>query len=432
MIIKRSAVTCAIAVALTVGATACGGSSSKSSTSSAGGASSATSSASTSTTAGTSSATGTAAASGGALMASGKGAPMLPGPGVGKGIGPMVGTPAAKAATAAGTAAGKKMGVVKNPPHPTVGYLDILGGIESADRAHNSVAQAFKAVGYKMVYCDGAGQPTKWTTCGDSLLAQGVKAIVLTGIDPSSIPTVVQKAKSAGVPIVDCCGEVAPGFAAAFFPNEPLSGKILAKALIAKLGSSGGDIAVANYPAPWASARTAQLTKMIKGTKVNVSANSVTDPANLVQGTQQTVTNQLTANPNLKALWYAFDTAGQAAAQAVASKFTSDPSKAPPIFTFHADPSTQTLMRKGEIYEVVDVNYDVTAWEAVNAIVEHFARHTPFPGYTDAAKYPGLGNPLSYQLVTKATLPPAGDYVAPRKDGVSYFLAKWKAEGLGS
>jgi hypothetical protein len=54
----------------------------------------------------------------------------------------------------------------------TPGYLDIIGGIESADRAHNSLRVAFKLLGSKWLYCDGQGTPTKWVTCGNSLLAQ--------------------------------------------------------------------------------------------------------------------------------------------------------------------------------------------------------------------------------------------------------------------
>jgi ABC-type sugar transport system substrate-binding protein len=337
----------------------------------------------------------------------------------------MTGTPEAAAATSAGTAAGKALGTVSSPPHPTVGYLDILGGIESADRAANSIRQALKAVGYTEIYCNGAGVPAKWTSCGTSLLSQGVKAIFLTGIDPSTIPSVVQAAKAKNVPIIDCCGLVGPGYSAAFYPNEALAGKILAEGLKAKLGS--GDISVANYPAPWATLRTAQLPPTINGSGIHIVANSTTDPTNLVQGTQKTVTDQLTANPSLKGLWFAFDTAGQAGAQAAAAH-----PNPPQVFTFHADPSTQVLMRKGAITEVVDVNYDITAWEAVNALVENVARKTPFPPYTDAATYPGLGDPIAYQIVTQSNLPPAGQYVAPQKDGVSYFLAKWKAEGLGT
>lgn len=379
-------------------------------------------------TTGTAAATGTAGtstAAPAAQTASGKGAPYLPGPGTGKGIGPMTGTPEATKATAAGTAAGKALGKVDNPPHPTVGYLDILAGIESADRVANSARQALKAVGYKMLYCNGAGNPQKWVTCGNTLLSEGAKAILLTGIDPSAIPSVVKKAKSSKVPIIDFGGLVAPGFDAAFYPDEAKAGKILAQALIQDVGS--GDIAVADYPATWAKQRTDQLKAMVGDSQVKISANSVTDPTNLVQGTQKTVTDQLTANPNLKAFWFAFDSAGQAGAQVIASKASGS---RPGVYTFHADPSTQVMMRKGAITKVVDTNYDVTAWEAIDALVEHMARGTAFPGYTDHATYKGIGDPLSYLVVTKDNLPPEGQYVAPKVDGVSYFLAKWKAEGL--
>jgi ABC-type sugar transport system substrate-binding protein len=296
--VTRRCLVAGVLAAAALAAAGCG-SSNKSSTSS-----STSSAASPSTTASTTASSG--------ATASGKGAPYLPGPGAGKGIGPMVGTPEATKATAAGTAAGKALGKVSSAPKITVGWLDIVGGIESADRATNSVRQALKAVGYKMLYCNGAGNPQKWVTCGNTLLSEGAKALMLTGIDPSSIPSVVKKAKSQNVPIVECCGSVGPGFDAAFYPDEAKSGKILAQDLIKKVGS--GDVAVADYPAPWAQERTAELTKLVKGSSVKVSAKSVTDPTNLVQGTQKTVTDQITANPNLKAFWFAFDTAGQAAA----------------------------------------------------------------------------------------------------------------------
>jgi ABC-type sugar transport system substrate-binding protein len=393
--VSKSFLPAAVLALVAVTIAACGSSSNSSSNSTASASSSTTTSAAAKLPAGV-------------LAATGKGAPYLPGPGTGKGIGPMTGTPEGDKATAAGTAEGKKLGTVSNPPHPTVGFLDILGGIESADRATNSVRQALKAVGYKMLYCNGAGDPKKWTTCGNSLLSQNVKAIFLTGIDPSSIPSVVKKAKAQNVPILDCCGLVGPGFNAAFFPDEAEAGKVLSQALLAKL-SGGGDVSVADYPAPWAKARTDELKSLVKGSDVKISASSVTDPTNLVQGTQKTVTDQLTANPGLKGLWFAFDTAGQAGAQVVAGKY---PGKAfpdrPALFTFHADPSTQVLMRKGAVDEVVDVNYDVTAWEAVDALVEFMARKTALPDYSASATYPGIGNPLAYQIVTKDNQAPEG------------------------
>ncbi len=375
----------------------------------------------------------------GAIYATGQGAPYLSTAGAprkmsGVGIGP-IGGALGKAAVKAGKAAGKAAGSHPKPFHLVVGYLDIIGGIESADRVDNSARSAFKHLGAKWIYCDGAGTPTKWVTCGNSLLAQGVNVIVLTGIDPSTIPAVVDAAKAKNVPIVDFGGTVGPGFAAQFAPDESKSGKILASYLAAKLGTQPGtsNILSLDYPAPWAQQRTAELKTTVAGdSKLKISVSATTDPTNLIAGTQKTVNDELTADPSLKGIWVSFDSAGQAAGQVVASRFSgkSFPNK-PLVVTFHADPSTQALMRAHAIDAVVDVNYDATAWELADAVAEHFARGKAFPKYGTSFKYPGIGDPLSYQIVTSANLPPAGKYTAPKVDTVTYFVTKWKTEGFG-
>ena len=376
----------------------------------------------------------------GVSYASGQGAPYLSTKGAprrlsGSGIGPLGGN-LQTAATAAGTQAGKAAGPkITKPLGLKVGYIDIIGGIESADRAHNSMRSAFLHLGAKWLYCDGAGNPQKWVSCGQSLLAQGVNVLAYTGIDPSSIPAVIQEAKQKGVPVVDCCGQIGPGASAQFAPDESLNGKVLAAYLKAKLATQPGaqDILAIDYPAPWATLRTDQLKILAKqDADLKVVRSVTSDPTNLVAGTRKQVNDELTADPNLKAIWVAFDTAGQVAGQTVRSKFPGKqfPDK-PLVVTFHADPSTQPLLASHAIDAVVDNNYDVTAWEVANAVAEHVARHTPFPPYTTSASYPGIGNPLAYQIVTAANLPPAGRYVAPKVDAVSYFVAKWKAEGFG-
>ena len=371
----------------------------------------------------------------------GQGAPYLPTKGAprrlsGYGIGPLGGTLQAKAVAAgtkAGVAAGKK---ITKPLGLKVGYLDIIGGIESADRADNAMRNAFQHLGAKWVYCDGAGNPTKWVTCGQSLIAQGVNVIALTGIDPSTIPAVVTAAKAKNIPIVDCCGTVGPGFAAQFAPDESYNGQVLTAYLKAKLASQPGvqDILSIDYPAPWATQRTDQLKAAVNKDPqhLKIALAATTDPTNLVAGTQKQVSDELTADPNLKAIWISFDTVGQVAGQVVQSKFAGKtfPNK-PLVVTFHADPSTQPLLKSHAIDAVVDNNYDTTAWEVADATAEFFARHKAFPAYTVAASYPGLGNPLGYQIVTGANLPPKGTYVRPAADAVSYFITKWKTEGFG-
>src|SRR5581483_7283485 len=315
-----------------------------------------------------------------------------------------------------------------------VGYLDIVGGIESADRADNALRNAFQHLGAKWMYCDGQGNPQKWVTCGNSLIAQGANVIALTGIDPATIPSVVQSAKAKGIPIVDCCGTVGPGFQVQIAPDEAFAGQVLAKYLQAKLHTLSGtqDILSLDYPAPWAQTRTNALKKLVAGdSRLKIAASATTDPTNLIAGTQKQVGDELTADPNLKAIWVAFDTAGQAAGQVVSSKFAGKtfPDK-PLVVTFHADPSTQPLLKSGAIDAVVDVNYDVTAWEVADVVAEHFARNKKFPAYTSHMAYPGIGNPLAYQIVTGKNLPPEGTYTAPKVDAVSYFIAKWKQEGF--
>lgn len=374
----------------------------------------------------------------GVSYASGLGAPYLPTAGAprqlsGAGIGQLGGELQAEA-TDAGTAAGRDAGEATLRPLK-VGYLDIVGGIESADRAHNALRSAFGHLGASWVYCDGAGDPAKWTACGQSLIAQEVDVIALTGIDPSSIPSVVRQAAARDIPIVDCCGTVGPGYAVQMAPDEARKGKILADYIAAKLGPDGGDILLIDYPAPWAQERSDQLRALVEGNdSLRIASRRTTNPADLVAGTEKTVSDTLTANRDIEAVWVDFDVAGAVAGKTVQTMFPGEsfPDR-PLVATFHADPSTQALMRAGAIDVVADNNYDATAWQVADAVAQYFARGTAFPEYGVSFEYPGIGDPLTYQLVTPDNLPDETDqYSAPPVDVVSYFIAKWKAEGFGS
>jgi len=355
----------------------------------------------------------------------------------GAGIGQLGGALQA-AATKAGTAAGKAAGTGKLPALK-VGFVDIIGGIESADRVDNAWRNAFQHLGAKWLYCDGAGNPSKWATCGTSLLSQGANVLTMNGIDPTTIPQVMKAAARKHVPIISCCGAATPGFAVNFAPDEKSGATILAKWLQAKVkGRSGVQKIVAiDYPATWATSRTKVLKALVASDPhLQVIATAVTDPTNLVEGTRKIVDDELTAHPDVAIFWASFDTVGQVVGQEVAAKFPgkSWPEK-PLVATFHADPSTLPLLKSGAINGVVDYNYDVNAWESVDAFVQNRIHGTAYPPFakTNAgiASYPGIGNPLYYPMVVGANVPPAGQYVRPKVDAVSYFIAKWKAEGIG-
>ena len=350
----------------------------------------------------------------------------------GGGIAAGTGSRAAKAAAAGKLAAKQAGGKVTLPPGKTIGFLQILGGIESADRTENAARTALKQVGYKLISCDGQGDPTKWATCGDSLISRGVDAIITTGIEPSQIRAQIKKAKAKGIPFLQGGGLVSPGYDGSYYPDEPKAGKVLADDIVKKLNALPDktvDIAVHDYPAPWATSRTDQLKADVKANpKLKITASTQTDPTNLVNGTRKTVLDQITANPKLKAFWFAFDSAGQAGGPAVQSKFPgkSFPDR-PLVATFHADLGTIDLMRKGAIDEVVDVPYDASQWIAVDQLLEHIARKKAFETNPQPS-YPGVGDLFDYAIVTKDNLPPKGQYRQPKVDFVTYFENKWKAE----
>jgi ABC-type sugar transport system substrate-binding protein len=269
-------------------------------------------------------------------------------------------------------------------------------------------------------------------SCGNSLLDQGVDAIVTIGIDPGQIQLVVNKAKAAGIPILCVSGEVPPGYDAAFYPDEQLAGRMLAEDLIEKLNGVPGDtaeLAVVDFALPSIHARTVVLDELLEGEdKIEVVARADPDATILVPGTRKQTNDIITANPGLDAFWFAFDTAGQAAAPVVANAFRGKEFPDRPLLTtFHADLGTIELMRQGQVDEVVDVNYDASSWMAMDSLYEFFARDTPFP--TDPSPdYPGVGDLFHYQLVTKDDLPPEGEYVETDVDVPAYFTAKWTAE----
>jgi ABC-type sugar transport system substrate-binding protein len=336
---------------------------------------------------------------------------------------------AAEAGKKAAEAAGGKVDLAKKK----VGILQILGSIESAQRAQNTIQEAIKSVGWTSTVCDAQGDPKKMAACGDSLLDRNVDVLFVLGIEPSLIKAQLKKAQQKNVPAIEFSGQVSddPLWDGAYYPDEAEAGRVLSDSFMKKMQEVQGtaDIAIADYPALWGAARTDQLKTAVKnsGGKVKITANSVTDATNLVQGTQKTVTDQLTQNPKLKGYWFAFDSAGQAGGPAIQAKTGGKQfPDAPWVVTFHADLGTQDLMRKGAINEVLDVPYDAAGWVAVDQAAEFIARKKPF----DKKPQPDYGGfeIYDYAIVTKDNLPPKGQYRTPKNDFVTFFKTKWQNE----
>jgi len=353
----------------------------------------------------------------------------------GSGVGAGTGSRAAKA-IAAGTAAGKAAGDPIAVPKKTIGIINFLGGIESSDRLKSTAVKAARKLGWKSIVCDGKGTPTVFVTCGNSLLDQGVDAIVEIAIEPGTIQPVLDKAakQNPAVPVIQIGGGAVPqgDLDGNYGPDEAKAGQLLTDYLDTKLTAlpdSTVPTIVHDFPAAWAKLRTDQYRNWVKTqSKVKIVATTITDAANLVQSTRKTVADQLTAHPDVKAFWFSFDTTGQVGGQVISAKYPgkSFPDK-PLVATFHADLGTLALMAKGNIDVTSEANYDAASWIAMDQLSGFFARQTAI-SKENQPSYPGVGDLFSYQIVTKDNLPPAGQYFPPTVDVVNYFNSKWKAE----
>jgi ribose transport system substrate-binding protein len=354
--------------------------------------------------------------------------------GVTKGAGIRAGSGSrADVAKAAGTKAASEAGGPVSLGGPkTIGIINFLNGIESSDRLASTTKVAAQELGWKTIQCDGKGTPAQFVTCGNSLLDRKVDGIVEIAIEPSQIQSVLDKAKSQNVPVIQVGGGGVPNgdLSGNYGPDEAKAGKVLTDALFQKLnGVDKPTIIDHDFPAGWAKTRTDQLRAALKTqSKIKLIADTTTDATNLVQFTRKTVTDQLTQHPDVKAFWMAFDTVGQVAGQVVASKYKGKtfPDR-PLVATFHADLGTLDLMRKGDIDMTSEVNYDAGVWIGIDNMAEFFARQRPMM-QQNQPPYPGVGDLFSYEIIDQSNLPPKGQYVQPKVDVPSYFQAKWKAE----
>lgn len=207
---------------------------------------------------------------------------------------------------------------------------------------------------------------------------------------------------------------------------------MLADALIAKIetvSKKPTKLAIHDYPAPWAKVRTDVLKEKVKEKgDIKIVADTQTDATQLLEFTKKTVADQLTANPDVNAFWFSFDATGQTGGPVIAAKYPGKkfPDR-PLITTFHADLGTQELMRKDQIDLVVDSNYDAASWMSVDALLENWSRKTAFTK-TAQPDYPGIGKTFFFKTITKANLPPKGQYVETPVDVPAYFQSKWDAE----
>jgi ribose transport system substrate-binding protein len=342
---------------------------------------------------------------------------------------------------AEGEKAAKESGGKTELPKKTIGFLNIIRAIESADRAEKAFTAAGEALGWKVISCDGQGDPTKIAGCADTLLNQGADAIATNGVEAAQITSALRRAKSKNIPFVECTSNVSPSklFWGIYGPDEVKSGELAAQHLIKRLSKEEGtkEIAVHSFPTGFASLRTKALKDAVKGNPdIKIVDEVDTDLADPAGSTAKAVAAELTQYPDLKAVWVAFDIAIPGAAQAIQQKLgRKEFPERPLVVGFNANTASLQWMDRGIIDALSDTAFENTCWGAVDQFAEFYARDKkPEHGSQYETIQLDYGEELTPpQLVTKDNIPdkPASDAVDPMPqptDWPAFFKAKWAAE----
>ncbi|HVW46343.1 MAG TPA: sugar ABC transporter substrate-binding protein [Solirubrobacterales bacterium] len=335
-------------------------------------------------------------------------------------------------ASTAATAAKKAAGSPTELPQVTVGVVDVLASSEASQRLEVGLKDASKVLGWKLLSCDAQGEPAGMQRCAETLLNQEVEVLFLLATEPTPVHNALVKAKSKGVPVIGFGGQTtnSPLLAGLYYPNEHEAGEIAGEYIVEQLESLKPDersMIVHSIAAIWGEERTAGMLEKVEPAGIKIAAKYQTDLANVEAGTLKATTDELTANPEVKAIYDSFDAAGRSTAQAVAQKFPGKKfPERPLVVTFHADLTTLEMMREGKIDAVVDVPYDATAWIAADQAAQFLARETP-PSKEPEPKYPLPF--LKQELFTaEDEFPPEGQYREPQNDFVTFFTTKWQQE----
>ncbi len=142
---------------------------------------------------------------------------------------------ATKAVESATQAAGK------DPKDMTFGYLVQTETTEFMLHIVQGIQDRCDELGIKLIVNDADGDPSKQISQAESLISQGVDAVIVTPVDAQASVPVVEKCNAAGIPVVGVCttltGDIQPDAFVGSDDNQ--SAELAVTALADAIGGKG-------------------------------------------------------------------------------------------------------------------------------------------------------------------------------------------------
>lgn len=325
-------------------------------------------------------------------------------------------------------------------PAQTIGILQLNAQAEVAFRIAEGARIPAERLGWDVVVCDSLGDPARMASCSESLLNQGVDAILTVAIEPAPVMAQLRRAEEESVLWLTLGGGTTPSelISAQYAPLETEMSDLLHTYLIEQMAQRPGDehtMAISTFSQVWAGkARSDDLYADLEGTNIKVVDEHVSDLANQIADARQSVTSQLTAFPNVAAIYgtanYTVPVMGQLVAQRFPGAVFPD---RPLVLGYLDDLVNLDAVRRGQVDAIATMRLDAASYVAIDQLAQHFARGTDLDpdAYLGSEEVYGI-DLREATLVTAENLPPEGEYVEPVADFISFFNAKWEAEfGIG-
>ena len=345
-------------------------------------------------------------------------------------------TPGGEAAH--GVAAAKKAGPPVKLPVKTIGLVNVVRASEAAQRLEKGATDAAKALGWKIIAIDAAGDPTKMEAGFVSLVNQHVAAIVDLSNATAAITQGLAMARAAKIPVINIGGhqDPSPNIEAQYYGDPFALTAALDKYMFAHL-PKGAKIAILTSKILLDEReRDAQFAKDAAAAGAKIVFTHAVDLGNLAGDTQAAAHAALLANPDLNAFWGDIDSEMPVIGQVLKAA-----GKCGKIgnYNYYDDLINLQWIGTGCATAVTTSPVEADGWAAVDQFAEYFARHksiTSFPKTWTQLEKSVYGIDIrsggAIAVVDKSTLPPSGRHVTPMVDFPTFFKAKWKAEyGIG-
>ncbi len=326
-------------------------------------------------------------------------------------------------------------------PKLTIGYLQVLGASEAAQRLELTAKDAVDYLDWDWEYCDAEGVPDAMQSCLAGFVASGVDAIVTDGTTVEAIADVLPSAREAGIPFVNTGGTQSYYhlYAASFNPNDREHGRQLAQWMVDNTDPGPVQVSSVNFAA-WGIDRETSLKEVIEGTGFTIDNEVVINFADPVQGPADAASTWLISAPDSAAFWLTIDAAALGVGPVIAQRFPGiSPPDRPMVLTWYANCATQEQMKAGGVDVSIEENLEWGSYAAMDQIAEYFVKGKQFseelrPYYLDED-----GNPVQFSVsftVTPEDLgdecdPGRGPYPAPDDPAsagfVDFFEKRWAA-----